>query len=321
MAITNVMALRTGGKVAGIIPQTVEEVFRLAQAVSLSGLAPKGMNTPEQITVAILHGAELGLPPMQSIQKIAVVNGRPVVWGDAIVAMLWGASFKVREWMEGDGMDRCARCEITRPTGEKIERAFTAADAKKAGLWGKAGPWQQYPDRMLQMRARGFAARDGAADVLGGLYLREELDEDEPRDITPRPALTGPRRTAHSARKSGDYERFEAAVRGCKTTDELSTVLDDWKLLLQTMPENWEANANAFVVQFRQMMTASTAEPEQEAAEPLADEAGYLIKLEEDRSLVDSVEELAELREANADIIARLSTAGQLKASVILEVE
>jgi len=317
------MALRTGGKVAGIIPQTVEEVFRLAQAVSLSGLAPKGMNTPEQITVAILHGAELGLPPMQSIQKIAVVNGRPVVWGDAIVAMLWGAGFKVREWMEGEALERVACCEITRPTGEKIERRFFVADAKKAGLWGKAGPWQQYPDRMLQMRARGFAARDGAADVLGGLYLREELDEDEPRDITPRPALTGPRRTAHSARKSGDYERFEAAVRGCKTTDELSTVLDDWKLLLQTMPENWEANANAFVVQFRQMMInrPSLQEPVTEQLETIADEAGYLIKLEEDRSLVDSVEELAELREANADIIARLSTAGQLKASVILEVE
>jgi hypothetical protein len=316
--MAQVMALKSGGKVQGIIPQTVEEVFRLAQAVSISGLAPKSMSTPEQITVAILHGAELGLPPMQAIQRIAVVNGRPTVWGDAIPAMLWGAGFKVEEFMTGAAdMSRTAVCRVTRPTGELIERSFTAADAKKAGLWGKTGPWTQYPDRMLQMRARGFAARDGAADVLGGLYLREELDEDEMRDVTPGPALTGPRRTASSVRKSGDYERFEAAVRACKTTDELSTVLNEWKALLQTMPESWEANANAFVVQFRQIMTATPVE----ADEPMTDEAGFLAKLKEERGYCNSEQDVAELREAFASDLERLSTKGKREASLILEVE
>lgn len=68
---------------------------------------------------------------------------------------------------------------------------FSVADAKTAGLWGKQGPWKQFPDRMLQMRARGFAARDGAADVLGGLYLREEVDETAAmKDVTPRETVT-----------------------------------------------------------------------------------------------------------------------------------
>ena len=51
---------------------------------------------------------------------------------------------------------------------------FSEQDAKVAGLWGKSGPWKQYPKRMLQMRARGFNLRDNFADILGGLITAEE---------------------------------------------------------------------------------------------------------------------------------------------------
>ena len=74
MTETNIVPLRTGSKIAGIIPTTVEEVFRLAKAVASSGMAPRGLDKPEQLTVAIMHGLEIGMPPMQSIQRIAVVN-------------------------------------------------------------------------------------------------------------------------------------------------------------------------------------------------------------------------------------------------------
>lgn len=186
---TNVVPLKAGGPIAGIIPTSIEEVFRLSQAIKLSGLAPASMNTAEKITVAILTGLEVGLPPMFALSKIAVINWRPALWGDALPALLWSRGFKLREWVEGTaGSTRCAFCEITRPDGTKIERAFSEADAVTAGLWNKAGPWKQYPERMLTMRARGFCCRDGAADVLGGLYVAEELDEPM-RDVTPRKAI------------------------------------------------------------------------------------------------------------------------------------
>lgn len=185
--MADIVPLRTGGKIAGIVPQTIDEVFRLAAGIAKSGLAPAGMKTPEAITVAIMHGLEIGLPPMQAIQRIAVVNGRPTLWGDAVPALLLSRGFKLSEHWSGEGMERQAVCVITRPDGDKIERRFSMADAKKAGLLGKQGPWVQYTDRMLQMRARGFAARDGAADVLSGLYLREEMEDVEQtmRDVTP----------------------------------------------------------------------------------------------------------------------------------------
>lgn len=299
-----VVTLKTGGKVAGIVPTTVEEVFRLAQAVAKSGLAPRGMETPEKLTVAIMTGLEIGLPPMFAINKIAVVNGRPTIWGDAIPALLWGAGFKVREWMDGD----TAHCEVTRPDGTKIERTFSDADAKKSGLLGKQGPWQQFPDRMKAMRARGFAARDGAADVLGGLYAAEEIIDGG--------VLTeaGPlRRSAHAVRKSGDYERFEADVRKCETVDAVDDTVERWRSILVTMPEGHEANAVAFAEAIKMLITQP-----QEAPDPIADADGFITKLTEDRKLCTSLEELQELSAANEDIVKRLPLKDQLRASVIL---
>lgn len=196
--MSKIVPLTTGNKIAPIVPTSIEEVFRLATAISRSGLAPRDMSTAEALTVAIMHGMEIGLPPLQAINRIAVVNGRPTVWGDAIPALLWAAGFKIKEWIDGEGDARAAHCTITRrPDKTEVTRSFSVAQARTARLWGKAGPWQQFPDRMLQMRARGFAARDGASDVLGGLYLKEEVEDEVLRDITP--AQPVPAQTASRA--------------------------------------------------------------------------------------------------------------------------
>jgi hypothetical protein len=162
-------------------------------------MAPRGMDKPEQVMVAIMAGAELGLAPFQAIQSFAVVNGRPTLWGDGLMAVVRARGVKVREWLTGEGDGMAAHCHVTRPdTGEEVERAYLVADAKKANLWGKAGPWQQHPKRMLQMRARAFALRDGCADMLRGVQMREEIEDyQQIRDVTPKPSglrerLAGP---------------------------------------------------------------------------------------------------------------------------------
>lgn len=172
----SVPSLQTGGTIAAIIPRDIEQVFRLATAISKSGLAPQDMRDPEKLVVAIMHGLEIGLPPMQAVQRIAIIGGRPAIWGDAIPALLWAKGFQIIETIS----DGVAECTVVRPNGSRITRTFSTADAQRAGLLGKAGPWRQYPQRMLQMRARGYACRDGAADALSGLYIAEELI-----DVTP----------------------------------------------------------------------------------------------------------------------------------------
>lgn len=171
-------AIQVGGNVGALIPQDLDQAFRIAQALAHSGMTPNGFKTPETCFVAIMAGAELGLPPFQSLQSFAIINNRPTLWGDALVAVVRTNGFKLREWYEGEGDTLTAFCEITRPdNGDTAEGEFSVDDAKTAGLWKKSGPWTSNPKRMLKMRARAFAIRDGAADVLRGFQIREEVED------------------------------------------------------------------------------------------------------------------------------------------------
>lgn len=176
-----------GGPVA-IIPRSIDEVWRIATLVVKAKLAPSSFETAEKVCVAIMHGAEIGLTPMQALQRIAVINGRPSIWGEAVPGLALKTGL-VEDWIEridGEGDLMVATCTVKRKgIRSPTTRTFSVADAKVAKLWGKQGPWQQYPKRMLQMRAR-VAFRDLFADALGGLYIAEEMiGVDEPKDITP----------------------------------------------------------------------------------------------------------------------------------------
>jgi hypothetical protein len=165
----------------GLALATFDDAFRFAAMVAKSDFAPKDFRgKPESCLLAIQHGSEIGLSPMQSLQNIACINGRPAIWGDAALAVAMASPVceYVREQIEGDGEAMAATCEAKRRGYEKPTVArFSVVDAKKAGLWGKSGPWTQYPRRMLQLRARGFALRDAFPDVLKGLVTAEEAQD------------------------------------------------------------------------------------------------------------------------------------------------
>jgi hypothetical protein len=165
----------------GLALQSVADAMKFGEMVSSSDFAPKDFRgKPASCMLAIQCGAEIGLAPLQSLQSIAVVNGRPSVYGDAALALVKASPVceYVTESIEGDGDQMTAICTAKRrgyPQPTVVR--FTVADAKKASLWGKSGPWTQYPKRMLQMRARGFALRDCFPDVLKGLVTAEEAQD------------------------------------------------------------------------------------------------------------------------------------------------
>jgi hypothetical protein len=168
-------------RAGGLALATFADAMKFGETVANSEFAPKDFRgKPASCMLAIQAGAEIGLAPLQALQSIAVVNGRPAVFGDAALAVAKASAVceYVTESVDGDGEQMVATCTAKRrgypqPTVVK----FTVADAKKAGLWGKAGPWTQYPKRMLQMRARGFALRDAFPDVLKGLVTAEEAQD------------------------------------------------------------------------------------------------------------------------------------------------
>ena len=164
-----------------LIPQSFGEAKEIANLIAGSDFAPKDYRgKPENVMIAIQMGIDLGLKPMQALQNIAVINGRPSIYGDAALALVMPALERFVELFEGEeGKDDYAAVCIAKRKGwpDETRRTFSIADAKKANLWGKAGPWQTYPKRMLQWRARGFALRDVGSDLLLGLVLVEEAQD------------------------------------------------------------------------------------------------------------------------------------------------
>jgi hypothetical protein len=163
-------------------PQTFEQAERYADKIAASSLCPTAFKGKGgDVLIAMQMGAEVGLSPMQAIQNIAVINGRPSLWGDAALGVVRSHPHcvNVREWPEGSVKDltAIAYCGVTRKGQTEEVRSFSIEQAKIAGLWGKPGPWTQYPERMLQMRARGFAIRDTFPDALRGLQIAEEAQD------------------------------------------------------------------------------------------------------------------------------------------------
>lgn len=180
----------------GFAPVTLDEAMKFSEMLARSTMVPRAyQGKPEDVLVACQWGREIGLAPMQALQNIAVINGKPSVYGDAAMALVQASPVceDIEEYFEGEGTPNpVAVCVAHRKGRKPVKATFSVEDAKRAGLWGKQGPWQAYPKRMMQMRARGFALRDAFPDVLKGLITAEEAQDypDTPaKNITPqRPA-------------------------------------------------------------------------------------------------------------------------------------
>ena len=157
-------------------PQNFDQALTFSKYLADSDLVPKDFKgKPGNCLIAMQWGAELGLKPLQSLQNLAVINGRPALWGDAVIALVLASP--VCEYVNEDDDGATAYCRVKRKGGPEQVRSFSMEDAQRAGLTGKQGPWTQYPKRMRQMRARAFALRDVFPDVLRGMPVAEELQD------------------------------------------------------------------------------------------------------------------------------------------------
>ena len=286
--------LTAGNHATGIVPSTFDDVQRVAKTLVAAGLGAysKKANETEKIaitTAQIMTGLELGVPPMQAMSNIAIINGRPQVWGELAVALILAKGFGFDSGVEGKGDARVGWAEVTRPDGTKRRRTFSVEQAKQAGLWdtratvpdrwngGKPkpndSPWFRYQDDMLAWKATARVLKISASDVMKGVTLREDMEhpESEPIDITPQ-----------------------------------SVPVD--------IPDIPEAAAEPDKTE------AAPSVEEAETIEPLADEEGFIAKFQDQVDETGGLPNLIdEVEEGNSDLFARLSPDGQAQISEILE--
>lgn len=221
-------------------PANMDQAMKMAQMLASSAMVPKQyQNKTEDTLVAMMMGSELGLNPIQSLQNIAVINGRPSIYGDALIALVQNhpAFGGIEETFDESTMT--ATCTAWRKGGTKHTQTFSKADAQKAGLWDERpkvrrknystgefyeanndAPWFRYPKRMLQMRARGFTLRDTFADALAGLITVEEARDipAEELDVTPRQEQ--PKQLAYYPEDNFEqnFDTWKGAIESGKTT-------------------------------------------------------------------------------------------------------
>lgn len=191
-----------------------------------------GAASPEQALMIMMAGKDLGLSYAQSLRSFHVIEGRPSLTADAMVAVCKSSPDCERFERVSESPEHATWAAKRRGESEQTS-TFTLADAHRAGLIRKGGNWEKYPQRMLSARAKAFLARDVFPDLLAGLYDPDEIPvraETAPRRVEsdvrhvpesrPTPAPESGERTTHDADAAGLAEEMRAAM----SVSELSQI-------------------------------------------------------------------------------------------------
>lgn len=180
-------------------PADLKGQMELAKVLGMSALLPQALRgKPADVLVTVLYGREMGLTPMQSIQGIYVVNGRPTCGGKLLLAKVRQAGHRVKI----EATAKAARCTITRADdpGNPHTEEFTWADAERAKLTGK-DTWKSWPKQMLTWRAVSNAVNVACPEVAMGFEITE-LVQDEQEQAKPTLAQVAAQRQQPPAARS-----------------------------------------------------------------------------------------------------------------------
>lgn len=168
-----------------IEPTNMGELERLATSAAKTGFF--GAKSPEQALLVMLAGRDLGLSYSQALRAFHVIENRPTLSADGMVAACISRGDLCEYFRTLEATDTQATVATKRRGDPERRYTFTIDDAKRAGLIGKAN-WGKYPSRMLLARARSALARDVYPDLLLGLYDPDEIETVAP---SPREELRG----------------------------------------------------------------------------------------------------------------------------------
>lgn len=158
---------------SGLEPQNLSEAKSMAVDAAKSRFFA-GLQTPEAAFIVILSGKDLGLSAAQSLRAFHVVEGRPALSADGMVAVCLNRQDICEYFRTVESTAERCTVETKRRGSEPVRLTFTLEDAQRADLVGRK-MWQKFPANMLRARAKSALARDVYPDLLLGLYDPDEL--------------------------------------------------------------------------------------------------------------------------------------------------
>lgn len=187
------------------------DAWAIAHRIAKTDFVPDALRgKPEAVLACILSGHELGISPMQSLQEIHVIKGRPSLSAKMQRAIIIRAGHEI--WIEESTSTRAIVKGRRHDTAREGAVTWTEDDAKRAGLMGKDN-WKGYPAAMLIARASSQLSRNLFPDVLAGFgYSMEELEDGF--DVEALLASASPTSTSTSSAPTSRVRASRTATRG-----------------------------------------------------------------------------------------------------------
>lgn len=157
---------------------------RQLAALIEGGFIPKGCSK-EEAFARVVAGASMGMKPIQAINGIAMINGKPTLHSDSIpcTVMASGLVNGMKYKFTGEGETLACTFYVRRKGIEEYQEwTYSMEDAKKAGLLSNP-VWQKHPKKMLFNRARTWCFRNTFPDVIGNVYTQEEIEDVEYEEV------------------------------------------------------------------------------------------------------------------------------------------
>lgn len=161
--------------VGALIP--LSDMEKMANVISVSKLF--GAKTREEALALMLVAQAEGLHPAIAARDYHIIEGRPALKADAMLARFQAVGGKVK-WLKLD--ETCAKAIFSHPQGGDATIEWTIDMAKKAQLKfqnsnGTPGMWTKYPRQMLRARTLSEGIRTVFPGVVVGAYSEEEVGD------------------------------------------------------------------------------------------------------------------------------------------------
>lgn len=177
MSRTKHALILMGERVPEAVRSEWEEMLCMATTLVESGFLPKSIRTPQQCVAVIMKGRELGVPMMQALTHIHIIEGKPSLSAELMLSLIIQHKGAYIEFVQNDS-EACVIRIADRATVKGGLISFSKRDAETAQLLGKDN-WKKYLRAMLRSRAIAEMARTYFADVISGVsYTPEELAGD-----------------------------------------------------------------------------------------------------------------------------------------------
>lgn len=214
----------------------VNDIEKMAVAVAKSRLF--GIDTPEQGVALMLIAQAEGLHPAIAARDYHIIQGRPALKTDAMLARFQQAGGKV-EWKTYS--DAEVTGVFSHPAGGSLTVTWTLAQAKAIGLANKDN-WKAYPRAMLRARVVSEGIRAVYPGCVVGVYTPEEVQDFDTPAATPVVKEMGPVEVVESVEEIEDGA-FALYLPGGEDAYSRHSSMQDWTAAFISMAKKIKASA------------------------------------------------------------------------------